>query len=349
MAGAAAGVQDGQFFIWLAGIAPAVLFLALEKLRRSGRSAQRESQSVALAALFALGSVYFFSAVQGTVWYAAHVVAAGLAALYLLFALDAERPLLAGLCLALGCATRAPLIFAAPLFLLEAARAQGFLWPLGQRAAALTQGSRLAPLLQKCAWFCLPLALVVGLTAWHNWARFGSVGEVGYRYLSIVWQKRVETWGLFSYHYLGRNLAVILTSLPWLPPRGEPASAPFQINAHGLALWVTTPIYLWLFYPAKSAGVVKPLLLSALLVALPTLFYQNTGWLQFGYRFSNDFSIFLFACLACTLPQTWSPPLYLAALSSLLINGFGALSFGRPTYAAYYFVESTQRVLHQPD
>ena len=31
-------VQDGQFFVWLAGIAPAVLFLALEKLRRHGRS-----------------------------------------------------------------------------------------------------------------------------------------------------------------------------------------------------------------------------------------------------------------------------------------------------------------------
>src|SRR6476646_9597588 len=30
----AENVRDGQFFIWLSGIGPAVLFLALEKLRR---------------------------------------------------------------------------------------------------------------------------------------------------------------------------------------------------------------------------------------------------------------------------------------------------------------------------
>ena len=39
-----------------------------------------------------------------------------------LFALDAERPLLAGLMLGLAFATRSPLLFAFPLFLLEAAR-----------------------------------------------------------------------------------------------------------------------------------------------------------------------------------------------------------------------------------
>ena len=36
LAGSAERVQDGQFFLWLAGIAPAVLFLAFEKLRRLG-------------------------------------------------------------------------------------------------------------------------------------------------------------------------------------------------------------------------------------------------------------------------------------------------------------------------
>ena len=115
-------VQDGQFFIWLAGIAPAVLFLALEKLRRHGRSQRNREHNVALALLFALGTVYFFSAEQGTVWYAAHVVGAGLAALYLLFALEAERPLAAGVMLSFGFLTRPPLLFAAALFLLEAWR-----------------------------------------------------------------------------------------------------------------------------------------------------------------------------------------------------------------------------------
>jgi hypothetical protein len=122
LAGGPEHFQDGQFFLWLAGIAPAVLFLALEKLRRTGRSGRAEGENYILALLFAFGTVYFFSAEQGTVWFAAHVVGAALAALYLLFALDAERPALAGLMLGLGFATRTPLLFAFPLFLLEAAR-----------------------------------------------------------------------------------------------------------------------------------------------------------------------------------------------------------------------------------
>ena len=42
----------------------------------------------------------------------------------------------------------------------------------------------------------------------------------------------------------------------------------------------------------------RALWLTVACVALPTLFYQNTGWVQFGYRFSNDYAVFLFALLA---------------------------------------------------
>jgi hypothetical protein len=35
--GSAENFRDGQFVIWLAGLAPALMFLVLEKLRRTGR------------------------------------------------------------------------------------------------------------------------------------------------------------------------------------------------------------------------------------------------------------------------------------------------------------------------
>ena len=40
------------------------------------------------------------------------------------------------------------------------------------------------------------------------------------------------------------------------------------------------------------------LALTALAVALPTLFYQNTGWVQFGPRFSLDYLPLLFVLVA---------------------------------------------------
>jgi hypothetical protein len=190
------------------------------------------------------------------------------------------------------------------------------------------------------------VALILALAFWYNRARFGDPFDFGYRYLTIQWRPRMEKWGLFHYHYLGRNLGVVLTSLPyWMKP---PSEVPFQINSHGLALWVTTPLYLWLLWPKQKSFQLYALWATVLAVAVPTLFYQNTGWLQFGYRFSNDYAVFLFALLAIGKYRL-GVLFWIAAVWSVLVNGFGALSFGRAKFSGYYYQEGTQKVLYQPD
>ncbi len=127
LSGSAENFRDGQFILELAGLAPAFLFLVLEKLRRPSRggevrSDRSEKFNAGLALLFAFGTVYFFTAEQGTVWFSAHVVGCAVFALYVLFALDAEKPFLAGLCLACAFATRPTMLLAGALFALEAVR-----------------------------------------------------------------------------------------------------------------------------------------------------------------------------------------------------------------------------------
>ncbi|AGP37089.1 hypothetical protein [Sorangium cellulosum] len=329
LAGSAERVRDGQFFLAFAGVGPAVLFLALERLSASRRSRRTQAENAALALLFAFGSVYWFSAVQGTVWFAAHVVGVALACIYLYCALDAAHPLAAGLALGLGFATRTPLGFALPLFLWEALR-------VGR--------SDPRALARRLALFAAPAALVLAALLWHNHARFGDAAEFGHRYLHIAWRARIEKWGLFSYHYLPRNLAVVLTSLPYTHAQG----APFQINAHGLALWVTTPIYAWALWPRRTPPVFWALAATAAAVALPSLFYQNSGWVQFGYRFSNDFAPFLFAMIAVG-GRRFGAPFYALGAAAIAVNAFGALTFQRAGSERFYFLERTQRVLHQPD
>ncbi len=349
--GSATNVQDGQFFLWLAGIGPAVLFLVLEKLRRTGRSERSVRTNLGLSVLFAFGTVYFFTAEQGTVWYAAHVVAVALTGLYVLFALDAERPFWAGLMLGLAFMTRSPVLFAAPLFALEALRvslvdSDGA--PPKSILARLADGWRRLDgkkLFRLMLEFSGPVALVVGVAFWHNRARFGSALDFGYSHLQIGWRPRLEKWGLFHYHYLGKNLGVVFTNLPWWVKGG---SAPFQINVHGLALWFTSPFLLWLMWPKRTGWLHASLWVTAFAVAIPTLFYQNTGWVQFGYRFSNDYAVFLFALLAIggrplgTLFQT-------AALWAIVVNGFGALTFDRSDHKKFYYQDNSQRTLFQPD
>ena len=176
-----------------------------------------------------------------------------------------------------------------------------------------------------------------------NAARFGDPFEVGYRYLEVVWRARIEKWGLFSSHYLGRNLAVVLTSLPW----SGTESVPFRITGNGLALWLTTPMYLWLLWPKRRSAPHLALVVTAVLVALPSLFYQNSGWVQFGYRFSNDYAIFLFALFAIG-GRRWGLAFVVAGAFAVVVNAFGAATFNRAEAAPYYVIERTQRI-HEPD
>ncbi len=347
LGGSATKVQDGQFFLWLSGIAPALLFLALEKLRRTGRSERSAAGNAALALLFAFGSVYFFTAVQGTVWFAAHVVGAALVTLYVLCALDADRPWLAGLLVGLGFMTRSPLLFAAPLFLYEAVRVSvrdGATLATGSFASRIRAVNH-RKALGLVVSFAVPLVAVLAVALWHNRLRFGSPFDFGYEYLQITWRPRMEKWGLFHYHYLARNLGVILAGLPWWNPGGP---APLQINTHGLALWVTTPLYFWLLWPRRTEGLHWALWATVVAVALPTLFYQNTGWLQFGYRFSNDYAPLLFVLLALG-GRGFGGLFRAAAIWSVVVNALGAATFERPKFQRFYYQDNTQRTIFQPD
>lgn len=329
-------VRDGQFFLWLAGLGPAAFFLVLERLRELGRSVHGIHVNGVLALLLGLGTVYWFSAEQGTVWFAAHIVAMPLAALYLRWSLAAEHPLLAGLALGLAYWTRSPLIFAVPFFLIEAAH-------VAIQRGTIRQSA--LDFLRRVTLFALPLSVLLALSLWYNYVRFHDPLEVGYRYLTVAWQGRMERWGLFSYHYLARNLGVLLTSLPF---QGKfQGGAPLQISIHGLALWLTSPFYLWLLWPRKKNLQLWSLALTTLCVALPSLLYQNTGQVQFGYRFSNDYAVFLFAMLAVGRPR-FSLFFWLFALWSILINGFGALTFDRSHSARFYTKERTGAI-YQPD
>src|SRR5205823_4365666 len=90
-----------------------------------------------------------------------------------------------------------------------------------------------------------PAALALWFAAWWNHARFHTwdPSAMGHEHLTVGWAPRIKKWGLMSYHFLPRNLAVVLGSLPWRPAHGQPfpGGAPFLISGHGLALWFTTP------------------------------------------------------------------------------------------------------------
>jgi hypothetical protein len=364
LAGSAENFDDGQFAVWMAGIAPAALLLVLEKLRVTGRSPRTERQDVLLSLLFAFGTVYFFSAVEGTVWFIAMIVGAAVAALYALYALDAERPVLAGAMLGCAYLTRPSILFTAPLFALEALRvsSQGGLVPMAGRTPlqwwrAMLARVDAAALARRCALFAVPILVAFAVGSWMNWSRYGRATPIWFdhAFLTVGWHTRIVKWGLFGYHYLAKNLGIMLSSLPWLPPRSVPdAAAPFQINEHGLALWFTTPLYFWILWPKgldtdpSRKWLYVAVALSAALPAAVDLLYQNSGWRTFGYRFSNDYSVFLFVLIAIG-SRPMRALFGLAAVWSIAWNAFGAATFDRPSMDRFYFRDGSQTIVYQPD
>ncbi len=336
-------IPDGLVFLLAGALAPAILFLALERLRAAHLSSRSERENVVIALLLPFATVFWFSAVQGTVWFAAHAVGVSLAAAFLWASVGAKNPLLAGLFLVCGFATRTPLALAAPIFLHQLLVAARDPVAPGPRSWGLARDV----LRTKALRFAVPIVLGLCLLGWLNHTRFGSALEFGHRHLDVVWQPRIQKWGLFSLHYLGKNLGVALASTPFL----QADKAPLQISYHGLALWITSPFLLLALWPRTMPTRARPtflvLTLTTAAIALVDLCYHNTGWVQFGYRFSNDYIVFLLAMLALGRRRLgWA--FRVLAGWAVVVNLFGALTFQRPEHARFYRAERAN-IYFEPD
>jgi hypothetical protein len=279
--------NDVLFTVLWAGLNPALLFLLLRDLARRRLSRRTPVDDLWLTAMFGVGSVYYYCAVVGQVWFTAHVVAVTLSIGYAWASLDAERPVLAGLFLVLGFATRPAVGWSLPLFLFEAARVSG-----GWRALRTRDGwAALAPRLVR---FAIPALAIGGVLCWYNYARFQNPFDFGYKYLNIQWQDRIMRFGLMNYHFLSRNLAAALVLLPRVMTRWPYV----RISHHGMSLLVTSPNLAYTVMPQERNHLTKPLWITILTTALPSLLYQNSGYIQFGYRFSLDYMIYFMVLLA---------------------------------------------------
>lgn len=334
----------------LAGLAPALFYAFLEKLARKGHTVRTWRENLAFTALFAFGTVYFYSAVQGSVWFVAHVVGCALGAGYLLAAIDCERPALAGLLAGLMFHTRTSMLLSTLFFGFELLRV--YRRPdaptasdeatVFERLLLWLRGVDFRAALKPFVRFALPVLVFIGVYMVLNQLRFDDWRDPGYRYLQVRWAERINRWGLFNYHYLSRNLAVILALLPWIS-----RAAPYvQISNHGLALWFTTPHYLELLRPKRTHPLAWSLGVTAAAIALVDALYQNSGWVQFGYRFSNDYALFLLTLVALVGRRVGKAWLLLLTLA-IGINAFGAATFDRAPHI--YRGDNDARGMFQDD
>jgi len=311
-------VNDVRFTLFFAALNVLLMFLVLRRLSRGGRSGRGRRENLWLTALFAFGTAHLWCSVIGQVWFTALVVGVTFCLAYIYFAIDARHPLLAGLALAAGFATRTPLVFASVFFF-------AFVFFPGGRFRRDDWGEAV----RKLAWFCLP-CLIVGTTLlWMNHVRFGSITEFGHRYLAGGSLERIKTYGLFNIHFLSKNLSALLTLLP----RFQPEAPYVLVSKHGMSLFLTTPAFFYLFLPEDRETDTdrfwwRLTWATVAAVGVPALLYQNTGYEQFGYRFVMDYLPFLIILLAIGR-RPLSRMFKACVVASFVVNGFGAVTFKR--------------------
>jgi hypothetical protein len=227
------------------------------------------------AALSALGTTLFFSSVDGRAWFDAHAVAMPFLCAAFLFALRGDRPWLLGAAIGLATLARLPIAAATPALAILLALRAGM--PLTRAFVGVVLGG-------------LPFAAIYVI---YNLLRWGTPLDAGYAMLTVgdVFFSK----GLFSLFYLPRHFYAIFIEPPDLV-EGTPWF--LRPKFIGMALFLTTPAFLWLFAGLRHVRrdpTVMLIAIAALLALLPDVLHGTVGFQQFGYRFSLDAQPFLVA------------------------------------------------------
>jgi hypothetical protein len=269
-----------------------------------------------LTLVFGFGTVLWYVAEVGSVWYLAHVVAVGFALTSMLCAFSGRWPLACGLLLGCAALSRLPVALTAPAIL-------GFLlrlsWP--PRLAELDRSA-----LRITVLFAIGVAIPLSGYALYNVARFGSPFDFGYERIPGVLEDQFYEHGILSIEYIPRNLyAIFLRSWNFIddPPFLQP-------SWWGLSVLLTTPLFLWLAAARLRDRRVGYALVGVLLAALPIVSHGNVGLTQYGYRFSLDVQPLLFVILAATFERGLSRRAVIAGVLGIVSSAYAiwAISIG---------------------
>jgi hypothetical protein len=358
--------DDQLVFTGLAALDVAICWWLLGRLRI------RPVARLATVVFFAFGTVFWYTAQLATTWYQAHIVAVGLLMLAVGVALGADpaaqddepdpagagppstsgmrhrfaidrRQFVVGLLFGLAATARLTVLAAAPFFLLVGAG--GTWWRRGWSAG-------------------LGAAIPVAALLAYNVAVTGHVFHPAYDHL---YQLESRAYTALGYHpdwsaedprYLAQNIGIMFLSTPEILPdrlqdtlgtidkplctqpgaerglfdRACPLALPRDM---GISILLTSPAYLLVIAAVRRYGrsrLVTGATLAVLLVVLVDLMHFSQGWVQFGYRFSNDAVPFALPLVAIGIDRMadgrrrWAMPLAVTLIVvSIAVNAWGVV------------------------
>jgi len=309
------GVETVLFAACMGAINAALVFLMLQGFAAQRWISLSLKGALCLTALFAFGTVHWYMSTQGSVWFVAQVCTVTFVALSVFFAAYHDAPIPAGIALGLAMLGRPNLVLTYPLLLGIAIQ------HAGEKEPANKKGYLLRWILSSS----IPIACAAGSLLVYNGLRFGNPLDFGYLTASVdpKVSANLQTYGQFSLAYAWRNIKVMLFSFPiWNTIRNR-----ITPSGEGLSIWLTTPAFLFIFKALRKSPILIGAWISLGLLLIPLITYFNTGWYQFGYRFSLDFIVPLLVLLAFGTGERMSRMFRWLILGSILMNAWGTAWF----------------------
>lgn len=244
-------------------------------------------------------------------------------------ALVDRRQVLAGLLFGLACTARLTIVFGAPFFMFVGSGGS-----FARRSISAGLGAMIP----------------IGLLLAYNVATTGHLFHPGYDYLYHLEATGYPAlgynpaWSIEDLRYVPQNLRLMLLSTPAIFPDRVPAGlgggrllceAPgavrglFDPNCPialprdvGMSFLLTSPAYLYAL-PAlrrvRRSRLVAGSTLAVAAIAVVNLMHFSQGWVQFGYRFSNDFVVFALPLVALGMSRRGGVGLLAAWLVGLSV------------------------------
>ena len=275
-----------------------------------GRPALEIGPRVALDLLFAFGTVTWHNAEMGGDWHWAHAVSMCAMLLALREFAGCKRLGFVGCFVGLSILARPTTGLLALFFVFSVARG-----PRPCRAVLLTK------------LVAGPAAAILLLAA-YNQFRFGSPTDFGYDRMLLrgAGQRLLHDYGQFNGHFIPINLYWFFLAPP-LPLAGGRFPF-FGYDPHGLSLFIASPALLYAFVGLRRGWSVPAVRHAAGAIAcclLPLLLYFNTGFWQFGHRFSMDYLPLLMLLVLAGVGTRPSRLAYSLIAISIWVNAAGVI------------------------
>lgn len=294
-----------------------------------------------LTLMFALGTIHWQIAVDGQVWFLGHICTLMFMLLSAALAVSTGSPWLSGLALACAMLGRPNVIFVFPLLhalALSVRQLRDDSLPEATTAPPGSNGGWNESPSERDTWKLLgaglrgwdigwllrclvPIAVAAGLLMSYNFARFGDALDFGYTRQKVDSSvlDNLFTYGQFSLHHVPRNLEVMLLGHPKFE-RGNFLPTP---DDHGMSIFLTTPALLLVLNAQGRDRLTRSAWLATGLLLIPLLLYYNTGWVQFGYRFSLDFLTPLIVLMALAARPRLSTLMKALIVVGIAVNAWG--------------------------